>query len=80
MALRRVLMVACGAAALFALAAPFPAAADTDVAKEIATAQAHAGFAAAGTDLKTVQMHLHHVVNCIVGPKGKGYDATQANP
>ena len=26
------------------------------------------------------QMHLHHTLNCLVGPAGKGYDATVANP
>ena len=79
MALKRILMAACGALALFALVTP-SAMADTDVKKEIATAEAHAGFAAGGADLKAVQMHLHHVVNCLVGPKGKGFDASQANP
>ncbi len=24
--------------------------------------------------------HLHHVVNCLVGPKGEGFDANEANP
>jgi len=30
--------------------------------------------------LKTVQMHLHHAVNCLVGPGGKGFDAAAGNP
>ena len=30
--------------------------------------------------LKTVQMHLHHAVNCLVGPAGKGFDASAGNP
>ena len=25
-------------------------------------------------------MHLHHTVNCLVGPKGQGFDAKEANP
>jgi len=25
-------------------------------------------------------MHLHHTVNCLVGPKGDGFDANEANP
>ena len=25
-------------------------------------------------------MHLHHTVNCLVGPKGHGFDAKEANP
>ena len=62
---------------VFAAASPVSAA---DVAKEIATAETHAGYAAAAADLKMAQAHLHHVVNCMVGPKGRGYDETQANP
>jgi hypothetical protein len=63
--------------ALLAAASPASAA---DAAKELATAEAHAGYAAAATDLKMAQAHLHHVVNCMVGPKGRGFDETQANP
>jgi hypothetical protein len=54
--------------------------ADTDPAKEVATAATHAGLAAKSTDMKMTQMHLHHVVNCLVGPKGEGVDANEANP
>jgi hypothetical protein len=54
--------------------------ADSDPAKEISTAATHAGLAAKATDMKDTQMHLHHVVNCLVGPKGKGFDATPGNP
>jgi len=52
----------------------------TDGPAEINTALAHARMAAAGTDLKTVDMHLHHVVNCLVGAKGAGYDASAGDP
>jgi hypothetical protein len=51
-----------------------------DSSKEVHTALDHAQMAAAGTDLKTVDMHLHHVVNCLVGPKGKGFDAGVGDP
>jgi hypothetical protein len=51
-----------------------------DASKEVATATTHAGLAAAAVDLKGVQTHLHHVINCLVGPSGAGFDATQANP
>lgn len=68
------------AGAALILAAPAPASAAGDVSKEIAAAEQHAGFAAKSTDLKTVQAHLHHTVNCLVGPKGKGFDANQLNP
>lgn len=51
-----------------------------DGAAEISTALTHARMAAAGKDLKTVDMHLHHVVNCLVGAKGLGYDASAGDP
>jgi len=54
--------------------------ADMDVNKEVSTAAQHAGLAAGSKELPMVQMHLHHVVNCLVGPKGKGFDATPGNP
>jgi hypothetical protein len=57
-----------------------PALADMDVGKEVSTAAQHAGLAAAAKDMPAVQMHLHHTVNCLVGPKGKGFDTGVANP
>ena len=57
-----------------------PASADTDVNKEVSTAAQHAGFAGSAKDMKTTQMHLHHVVNCLVGPQGQGFDASFGNP
>ncbi len=51
-----------------------------DLKAEIATAGQHAGMAAAASDIATVHMHLHHTINCIVGPSGTGYDAKQMNP
>lgn len=51
-----------------------------DPAQEAATAGVHAGLAAQGTSIEQVHMHLHHTVNCLVGPKGSGFDAKQANP
>lgn len=51
-----------------------------DTASELSIAKTHAGLAVKGTDLKTVQMHLHHAVNCLVGPSGAGFDAAAGNP
>ena len=65
--------------ALGALLAASPAMA-ADASKEIATAGAHAGMAAAAGDMKMIQAHLHHVLNCLEGPSGKDYDASQLNP
>jgi hypothetical protein len=62
-------------AALFALGAQA-----ADVHGEIVTAATHAGLAAQGTDIDTVHMHLHHTLNCLVGPGGTGFDPTQMNP
>ena len=51
-----------------------------DAAKEAAMAARHAGLASKAADVKAVHTHLHHVVNCLVGPKGEGFDANEANP
>jgi hypothetical protein len=72
--MRKILL---GFAAAALIAGPASAA---DVKGEIATAMDHAGYAAAAKDIAGVHMHLHHVVNCIVGPKGTGFDASQVNP
>lgn len=72
-------------ALLLALALPMAAqAADADAdgaaAKQVATAVAHAGMAMGATDLTTAHTHLHHVVNCLVGMSGKGFDAKVEDP
>jgi hypothetical protein len=51
-----------------------------DSAQEAATGAVHAGLAAQATTIEQVHMHLHHTVNCLVGPKGRGFDAKEANP
>jgi hypothetical protein len=66
--------------ASLALIACSAAVADMDVGKEVETAAKHAGLAAGSKDLKTAQMHLHHTINCIVGPQGNGFDASRGNP
>lgn len=65
---------------IFALAAGLPAIAWADAASETVTAQMHADLAAHATDLAGVQMHLHHALNCLVGPGGEGFDPKQMNP
>jgi len=72
-------VLALAGAGLFAIGLR-PVSADTDVNKEVSTAAQHAGFAASGKDMKTTQMHLHHVVNCLTGPQGQGFDASFGNP
>jgi hypothetical protein len=51
-----------------------------DVAQEVSIAVQHAGFAADAVIIATVHAHLHHTVNCIVGPDGQGFDAKELNP
>jgi len=67
----------------FALALPWAAQANNSnsaMSKEVSTATAHAGMAVGAADLKTAHAHLQHVINCLVGPSGEGYDAKEANP
>ncbi len=64
-----------GASFLFAATA-FAA----DLGSEITSAQTHAGLAAQAADINGVHMHLHHALNCVVGPAGDGFDAKQMNP
>lgn len=45
-----------------------------------ATAARHAGLAAAAEDLAGAVRHLHHTLNCLVGPDGAGFDASAGNP
>ncbi len=47
---------------------------------ELTTALTHAGFAAKYEALQEVTTHLHHVVNCIVGPNDKMYNTAAGNP
>jgi len=72
-------MLALAGIGLFAIGVP-PASAATDVNKEVSTAAQHAEFASSAKDMKTTQMHLHHDVNCLVGPQGQGFDISFGNP
>ncbi len=58
----------------------FPAAAFADAHSEIVNATEHAGYAAAAADIAGVHAHLHHALNCLVGPGGNGFDAKELNP
>ncbi len=68
---------------LLVLAVPvtaWAAAPNAAVSQQASTASAHAGMALGAKDLKMTQMHLHHVINCLVGPSGKAFDAAAGNP
>jgi len=71
-------MAAAGAALL--IGTSFGTAPALAQSKEVDTATQHAGLATKASDLKTVQQHLHHVINCLVGPNGAGFDASFGNP
>ena len=51
-----------------------------DTAAQLSIAQNHAGLAAKATAIDGVHMHLHHALNCLVGPSGEGFDAAPGNP
>lgn len=59
---------------------PFAAWAQHDAGTEIATAHAHALMAQGADSVAMTHTHLHHVVNCLVGTGGKGFDASAGNP
>lgn len=66
--------------AVFSALLTFPMAAYADAKSEIATAAQHAGLAAAAPNLAQTHMHLHHAMNCLVGPKDADFDKTNMNP
>lgn len=66
-----------------ALLAPLAATASTmtaDGQKEVATAIEHAHYASQSNQLDAVHLHLHHVINCMVGTNGEGFDAQAGDP
>ncbi|HEX4294683.1 MAG TPA: hypothetical protein VHZ29_11150 [Rhizomicrobium sp.] len=66
--------------AAVAAAVLLPATAFADAHSEIVNAGMHAGFAAGAPDVAGAHAHLHHALNCIVGPSGDGFDAKEMNP
>jgi hypothetical protein len=59
---------------------PAAASPSANLDEEVKTALTHAGFAAKYDTLKEVDVHMHHVLNCLVGPKDKMFDAAAGNP
>jgi hypothetical protein len=68
------------AVALAGLVSLFPVAGMADGPQAVATAAQHAGLAASSGDIAGVQRHLHHTLNCLVGPEGEGFDQSAGNP
>jgi hypothetical protein len=57
--------------------------AQADGPQAIAQAAQHAGLAVASADsgdFAGVRRHLHHSLNCLVGPEGEGFDQSAGNP
>ncbi|WHZ11069.1 MAG: hypothetical protein OJF60_001508 [Burkholderiaceae bacterium] len=73
-------LLALTAACTLAAGSAITAYAQSGAAAEIKTAHAHALLAQGSTALATAHMHLQHVVNCLVGPGGTGFDAAPGNP
>lgn len=61
-----------GAQAMFA--------AEMGLGAELKIAITHAGFAQKYETLNEVTAHMHHVLNCLVGPGGQMFDAGAGNP
>jgi hypothetical protein len=74
------LPVRLGVACALLLSVAALAFAAADVPAEIKMAATHAGLAAKATTVTMVHTHLQHTLNCLVGPKGKGFDAKAVNP
>ena len=52
----------------------------TDGPQAVATAAQHAGLAAAAGDIAGAHRHMHHTLNCLIGPDGDGFNAAAGNP
>ena len=68
------------AAAVVSLASLAPQMAAADAPQAIGIAANHAGLAANAANINAVHTHMHHVLNCLVGPGGDGFDAMPGNP
>ena len=67
-------------AAVASLGALIPNIAAADAQQAIGIAATHAGLAANAGNINVVHTHMHHVLNCLVGPGGDGFDAMAGNP
>ena len=76
----RIKRISFGAAAVAGLIALLPGVGAADGASAAAKAAQHAGLAASQGDIGAVQRHLHHALNCLVGPGGEGFDESAGNP
>jgi len=54
--------------------------ASTNTHREISTALTHAKLAQKMSSVQQVDLHLHHVINCLEGTKGAEFDAMAGDP
>lgn len=73
-------LLAMGITGALATGLAFAALAQTGAGNEVGIAHAHALMAQNAKTLTEAHAHLHHVINCLVGPKGEGFDAKAADP
>jgi hypothetical protein len=69
-----------GMTGAMALGLAFTASAQGSANTEVSTAHAHALLAQKATTVAQAQTHLHHVINCLVGANGDGFDAAAGTP
>jgi hypothetical protein len=74
--MRLATFVALAAAPMLFAATAFAA----DPGAEITNAASHAALAAQAGNLNGVHTHMHHALNCLVGPTGDGFDTKEMNP
>jgi hypothetical protein len=78
--MRKTLWGLLGLVIAVAVAAQGTYAADMGMAEELKTAITHSGFAEKYDSMKEVGLHLHHVVNCLVGESDPMFDKGAGNP
>jgi hypothetical protein len=59
---------------------PGPRYGATGIMDEVTQALIHANYGATASSIEIVHEHLHHIINCLVGPKGQGFEAKWGNP
>ncbi|TAM93747.1 MAG: hypothetical protein EPN40_12970 [Rhodanobacteraceae bacterium] len=73
-------LLAIGIAGALAAGLSLAAFAQGNATNEVSTAHAHALMAQNAKTLAEAHAHLQHVVNCLVGPKGTGFDSKAEDP
>jgi len=80
MRMARIVMLGIALLAAVTFGAQAMFAQEMGLATELKTAITHAGFAEKYDTQKEVTLHLHHVLNCLVGSSDKMFDSGAGNP